>query len=252
VSDPAGGSAGRFVVFAAPRSGSNWLCSLLDSHPEVLCHPEIFNPERIIYSVSLRGGELDLGTVEERDRRPREVIERVWGAPFGRRWVGFKLNRGQNREAFRAVLADPSVRKVVIKRRNRVKLFVSERLAQKTGEWESYPWSKSRAEKPPVRVSAEELREHAAMNERYYRWLETSIEEGGEPHHEVVYEELPDAGERARLLGFLGLSEPGGGLRGITRKQTPKDLRSIVANFEELAAELAGTDFEAELHDRGL
>ena len=34
----------RFVILAAPRSGSNLLCTLLDSHPEILCHHEVFNP----------------------------------------------------------------------------------------------------------------------------------------------------------------------------------------------------------------
>jgi hypothetical protein len=52
----------RFVIFAVPRTGSNWLCSLLNSHPEIICHHEIFNPERIIYSTSYRDGQLDFGS----------------------------------------------------------------------------------------------------------------------------------------------------------------------------------------------
>ena len=245
-------AAGRFVVFAAPRTGSNWLCSLLDSHPEVLCHPEIFNPERIIYSVSLRRGELDLGTVEQRDRRPRAVIERVWQETLGRRWVGFKLNRGQSRPAFDAMLGEPAVRKILIRRRNRIKTFASEKLALETGLWESYPWSKANSKMPRIRVSVEELRAHIAVNDRYYRWLETAIEESGGPCLEVTYEELATASERARLLAFLTLSEPSEGLSGMTTKQGSKDLRRLIANFDELAAELAGTELAAELHDLGL
>lgn len=246
------GRRGRFVVFAAPRTGSNWLCSLLDSHPEVLCHPEIFNPERIIYSVSLRQGELDLGTVEERDARPLEVLDRVWREDFGRPWVGFKLNRGQCREAFDAVLADPAVHKVLIRRSNRIKTFVSEKLAIRTGSWESYPWSKTLESKPRIRVGVEELREHIAMNERYYGWLETSVEESGAPWLEVTYEELGTAREQARLLEFLGLDEPVEGLSAITRKQGSKDLRDRIEGYGELAAALAGTELADELVDRGL
>ena len=37
-------STTRFVILAAPRSGSNLLCTLLNSHPEILCHHEVFNP----------------------------------------------------------------------------------------------------------------------------------------------------------------------------------------------------------------
>lgn len=253
MSGEGGEEAGRFVVLAAPRTGSNWLCSMLDSHPAILCHHEIFNPERIIYAVSLRVGELDLGSVAARDRCPGAVIERLWQASFGHRWVGFKLNRGQHPEAFRQVLDDRSVRKIVIKRRNRIKLFVSEQLALRTGEWESYPWSQRQAEKPKLRVSVEDdLRPHMAKNEDYYRRLEAALEARGERWLEVTYEDLPKAEERARLLAFLDLEEPQGGLSGMTRKQGKRDLRAMIANFDELATELAGSDLEAELHDRGL
>ena len=33
----------NFIILSTPRSGSNLLCSLLNSHPQVTCHGEIFN-----------------------------------------------------------------------------------------------------------------------------------------------------------------------------------------------------------------
>jgi LPS sulfotransferase NodH len=239
--------ASRFVIFAAPRTGSNWLCSLLDSHPEVLCHHEIFNPEGIFYSVSLRSGELDLGTVEERDRDPAAVLERLWQESFGRRWVGFKLNRDQDPRAFALVLADPGIRKILIKRRNRIRTFLSERVALATGEWESYPWSNVTDRKVRITVDPEALRAHVARNEQYFRGLEDRLRETDQPCLEVTYEALTDVDEQARILSFLDLELPPEGLRGATRKQGSRDLRDAIANFEPLARHLAGTELAAEL-----
>ena len=53
-SDPLAGAV-RFVVVAVRRAGSNMLCTLLDSHPAILCHHELFNPRGIFYALGLRG-----------------------------------------------------------------------------------------------------------------------------------------------------------------------------------------------------
>jgi LPS sulfotransferase NodH len=243
------GAASRFVIFAAPRTGSNWLCSLLDSHPSVLCHHEIFNPEGIHYSVSLRSGELDLGTVAERDRDPAAVLARLWQATLGRRWVGFKLNRDQNARVFALVLADPDIRKIVMKRRNRIRTFLSEHVALATGEWESYPWSNVSERKVQVTIDPASLRAHVARNDQYFKALEDSLRETGQTYLEVTYEALTDVDEQARILSFLDLDMPEGGLRGATRKQGRGDLRDAIANFEQLARHLAGSELAAELHE---
>ena len=130
----------RFVVLAAPRTGSNWLCTLLDSHPRVVCHREIFHPDGIHAAASLAGAALELGgLVEQRDRDPAGLLARVWAADGGRDAVGFKLNRESTPGGFAAVLDDPGVRKIVLRRDNRVRTCVSELVARQTGAWESLP-----------------------------------------------------------------------------------------------------------------
>jgi LPS sulfotransferase NodH len=242
--------ANRFVIFAAPRTGSNWLCTLLDSHPAVLCHHEIFNPEGIHYSVSLRSGELDLGTVEARDRDPASILERLWKASFGHRWVGFKLNRDQSARAFALVLADPQIRKIVMRRRHRIRTFLSEHVALATGEWESYAWSNVSERSAPVNVDPDALRAQVARNEDYFKGLEERLRETDQAYLEVTYEALTDVDEQARILSFFDLEMPGGGLRGATRKQGTRSLRDAIANFDQLARQLAGTELEAELDEQ--
>src|SRR5436190_16183182 len=119
----------RFVILTAPRTGSNWLCSMLNSHPEIICHHELFNPEGIHYALDHRNGELHLGSKAERDHSPLWFLDRLWRAGFGKRVIGFKLNRGQNQEVFRNVVADDKIQKLVLVRKNRIKTFVSEQIA---------------------------------------------------------------------------------------------------------------------------
>lgn len=240
----------RFVVLAAPRTGSNWLCTLLDSHPEVLCHHEIFNPEGLHYSLRLRGGGFDLGTVEERDRAPEMVLERVWQRSLGHRAVGFKLNRDQDERVFHQVLADPGVRTILLRRRNRIRTYVSERIAERTGQWESYGKSgaESRAAPRLLEVDAAALRAGVARNERYYAGLEDELRAGQRPHLSLVYERLGNEEERRRLLRFLEVAERTELLTGNTRKLNPFSLRETITNFAQLARELRGSDLEADLY----
>lgn len=240
----------RFVVLAAPRTGSNWLCTLLDSHPEVLCHHEIFNPEGLHYALGLRDGGFDLGTVAERDRAPEAVLERVWRESRGHRAVGFKLNRGQDERVFRRVLSDTGVRAILLRRRNRIRTFVSEQIAERTGQWESYGKGGSETGAGPRRlvVEAAALRAAVARNERYYEALEKELRAGGMPHLSLVYERLADEEERRRVLRFLGVAERPELLTGGTRKQNPYPLSETIANFARLARELQGSDLETELY----
>ena len=128
----------RFVILNATRTGSNFLCTVLNSHPDILCHHEIFNPHVIGVARHLQGGDFRLGSMEERESDPVEFLDRVWRTNLDRRAVGFKMCLWQHEPAYHAVLPDPRVRKIILKRRNRVKSFVSLLLARQTGEWVVY------------------------------------------------------------------------------------------------------------------
>jgi LPS sulfotransferase NodH len=241
----------RFAILAAPRTGSNWLCSMLDSHPEILCHHELFNPAGIHVAISWRGGAVDvdavLGTHAERDRAPLAFLDRAWSQSRGCRAVGFKLNRGQNEAAFAAVLADPEVRKILLRRDNRLKTFASERIAARTGLWESYPDSPRSGEQVRIRVDLGELRRHIDENRAYYESLTAEL--AGQDVLAVRYEDLVAASDAWRpVFDFLavGVAE----LHAETRKQNATDLREILLNFAEVAAALRGTELEAELYAR--
>jgi riboflavin biosynthesis pyrimidine reductase/LPS sulfotransferase NodH len=242
----------RFVIVAAPRTGSNMLCTMLNAHPEILCHHEIFNPLGIHYALDHRDSQFDLGSIAERDRHPRRFLRRVFEHRCGRNAVGFKLNRGQNETAFQDVLADENIRKIVLRRRNRVKTFVSELIAQQTGQWESYEFSDFSRPSPAVEIDVTQLGEYLAATDNYYAGVENLLRSTGQHYLEVTYENLGSAGEQCRILNFLDVSTSAPALSPATRKRNPTDLRSVVSNFRELRAALWSPELKAELESPGL
>jgi LPS sulfotransferase NodH len=246
-SEPAGV---RFVIVAARRTGSNWLCTLIDSHPAILCHHELFNPAGIFQAQRLRDGAPCLGSVAERDADPIGFLDRVWRHSGGYGCLGFKMTHGQAEPVLDQVLADPGVRKIVLRRRNRVKTCVSEKVAEQLDSWEVYDEVDLPVRKPRVHLDPRELREHAARNARFYERVEASIEGTGQTCLRVDYEDLGSPEGQERLLRYLDAVPYDAPLEPTSVKQNPVDLREIVRDFDALAEALRGDPLRDELLDR--
>ena len=246
-------AATRFVILNAPRTGSNFLCTVLNSHPDILCHHEIFNPHVIGVARHLQNGDFRLGTMEERQSDPLEFLERIWRKTLGRAAVGFKLCLWQHEPVYRAVMSDVTVRKIVLRRRNRVKTFVSLLLARQTGEWVVYDDSPAPGRRPRIRVVPAELLENVALHQAYYEETERSLHASRQDFAMLWYEDLLSDTAIERALALIGVAGRRPGLPGgQTWKLTPTSLRDVVANFNQLGAALRGTGLEAELHEGGL
>lgn len=244
-------STTRFIILAAPRTGSNLLCTLLNSHPEVLCHHELFNPEGIFYALDYRDGSLDLGSMAERDRESFGFLQRVWENTQGASCVGFKMTRGQNDAVMRSLIEDSGVLKIVLYRKNRIKTFVSEQVARQTDQWEVYAGDERVTDVPKLRVDVESLKAHSDLNGRFYEEIRHSLKTKQQPCIEMFYENIFSGSEHIRMLGFLGVEAARVSLVHSSIKQSDSDLRSRVENFHELELALEGSDYLAELYDDG-
>ncbi|MEA2764342.1 MAG: hypothetical protein QOK07_746 [Gemmatimonadaceae bacterium] len=239
----------RFVILNAARTGSNYLCAVLNSHPEILCHHEIFNPHVVGVARHLQVSGFQLGTIEERDREPVSFLQRVWQTDMGHRCIGFKLCWRQHEVAFRTVLADAGVRKIVLKRRNRVKTFVSLLRARQTGEWVLYDDDATESQNVRIHVDYPDLLSNIEFNEQYYAEIESALSQTAQTSLTLFYEDFLAEPTLVRGLEFLGVSplDPAS-LQGCTRKLAPRSLRDVVSNFEELSSALQGSPLEDELH----
>lgn len=238
----------KFVIIAAPRTGSNWVCSMLNSHPEILCHHEIFNPDGIHYALDHRGGDIYFGTLAERDSAPLDFLAQLWRQNFGKQAVGFKINRGQNEAVFQHVLTDRGVHKIVLMRRNRIKTFVSEMIAEQTGQWESYNLAAGSRQNVRLEVDVKALWRHVALNRDYYARLQHALRSSGQEYLQVTYEHLKTEAEWLNILRFLGVAPNASALAPATKKQNSSDLRDLISNYTQLESALSGSELEAELH----
>ena len=157
----------------------------------------------------------------------------------------------QHEPAYRAVMPDRSVRKILLKRRNRVKSFVSLLLARQTGEWVVYDDRGAPAPRPQVHVDHAALLENIALHDRFYAETERALSESGQDHALLWYEDLFAPAGIDPALAFLGAEGRPAQPEGQTWKLTPVALRETIANFDALSTALRGSDLEAELHETG-
>jgi hypothetical protein len=190
-----------------------------------------------------------LGTVEERERDPKGFLALAWSISAGRHLIGFKLCWRQHLAALHAVLNDRLVRKIVLKRRNKVRSFVSLVPTRQTGEWVVYHDSPRPRPRPKVVIDVDAMVSTIAYNRQYYEEIEASLAETRQEHFELYYEELFLDETLRLMLGFLGVSDANAAeMAGESWQLILTSLSDVVSNFDELAAALRGTEKEAELH----
>jgi len=93
----------RFVIFAAPRTGSNLLCGLLNAHPDILCHHGLFNPGGVHWARDRRGS----GGVADRDRDPVAFLDSVWASGGDASFAKSLVTSYSKIKCFRFVIPGP-------------------------------------------------------------------------------------------------------------------------------------------------
>jgi len=242
---PNQGSVIRFVILAVPRSGSNMLCSLLNSHSNILCHHELYNPNGIFYALHLRGTGFQLaGSIRRRDESALKFLSQVWQYHEGTSCVGFKMTHKQNLDVFHTVLTDPRVKKIILKRKNVVKTYVSKLLAENSGAWEDYSEGNPEA-KYQVSIDLTQLQYDQSFNQGYYQEIISKLNETKQEYFQINYESLSHINTQQEFLNFLQQEyQP---LTTQSRKQNPMDLRLLVSNFNELLQQSSDREFLQQL-----
>ncbi|MBL4660702.1 MAG: hypothetical protein JKY19_10120 [Alcanivoracaceae bacterium] len=238
----------RFVILAAPRSGSNMLCSMLNSHHSILCHHELYNPADIFYALQLRDSDFKLAVnMEQRDRQPLSFLARVWRYNQSKSCVGFKMTHKQNPQVFDALLADTSIKKIVLKRNNTVKVHVSKLIAEQNGIWEDYG-QHAPTKHNQVEVDLSSLQADVAFNLAFYQEIIISLNQSKQNYIVVEYEKLTTQLTQNTILDFLKLQHQA--LTTMSCKQNSTDLRQLVSNFSTLFEQCQDKSLKAQLTDR--
>jgi len=125
----------RFIVLSQPRSGTHLLKGMLESHPRVICHGEVFKPGY------LERREPDLADLPNAHSVLHFLLDKK---PIGGNAVGLVLHDFRDdgaprfNDAHRAIrLLDPPPLLIWLRRENRVAQLASWCVAHRTGSWKT-------------------------------------------------------------------------------------------------------------------
>jgi LPS sulfotransferase NodH len=240
-----------FVIVFLPRTGSNLLASMLDSHPDIICHHELFNPTEIHRSLSYKHTSLSFGSVADRDRAPFAFVARAFAFADGKRAVGFKIAPGQNDAVLLSLLLNRRIRKILLERLNWIQAYTSAAIAERTEVW-SVLKDRAGGERTggsKVRVDVADLRRFVRKRRLFRLLTHGLLRLTFQRFLTLDYEDLADPAVARRILDFVGV-RPDHPLETRTTKQNPTHLRDRIENYEEVRRALAGTGL-AKLLDPG-
>ena len=238
----------KFVIVGTARTGSTLLLSLLNAHRGALAFGELFRGDgRIGWDTAPFLTRQSPRLMRLLETRPLDFLESEvfcrWPREIGA--VGFKLFYYHARDGALAAIWDyirsePEILIVHIKRLNILEQYLSLTVAHATNIWSTSGRPSAAAD--PIRLDPDDCREHFEKVRAYERDCEALF--AGRQVETVTYEELVvDRSEvMRRICAQLGLpAEP---VEARTVRQRTQPLSHAIANYEELRACFAGSDWE--------
>lgn len=218
-------SGRRFIIVGLPRSGTTYLMTLLNSHKNVICAGELFNPYSI---VEHEEPDLDGVRVVERDRAPRYFMKDFFERHETGKWdrVGFKFMLGHNIRIMTFLQDMPDVPILYVHRANRLAQAASYLKAVQTMNWAQTHRSKDMKQKitaSPFRIS-HLWHEYATMDFLFANWLKTLPNRS----KTVEYCEMFTPGFNQSVCEFLGIPYD----RSMKSPLLKQGLNRVVERFE--------------------
>lgn len=233
----------RFLIVTIGRTGSTRLRLLLDSHPQVLCHGELYGGN--LGTLAPSDSHLHAQLLAEREADPASFLAKRAFATESMKAVGLKVLRSQLMDwpgLLEALRADFSVRVIHLVRKNGLKRFLSEYFVGTVTHKHLLLPGEAVPDVKPVEMPVELLLSDLRRVEEQSAEIRSLF--AGHPFHELTYEEsLEDNGLALQAVqSFLGV--PLAPLTSPIRKVLPDDPKLLVANFEEVSRALTGTPHE--------
>lgn len=217
-----------FVIFAAMRTGSNFLESNLDLFPGLKTYGEAFNPHFMLRP----GTEEVLGiTLDERNDNPVALFDRMKARTQG--IPGFRFFHDHDRRIFEHVIDDPAVAKVVLSR-NLVDAYVSRAIARETNQWAL--GNVKHAKKAQAVFVEEEFALQISQIKGFQSEILGRLQRSGQTAYYINYDDLRDLDVINGLARFLGEETALEALSTKFKKQNPEPLSDKVKNYPALVA----------------
>lgn len=213
------------------RSGSTYLCELMNNPPNIHCDIELFNPARIgsrFYHYTQRSEYESL--LKLRKEKPEEFIKFLRNCSQAKIF-GFKI--------FLSHINFLAVKDLYLKRifliRNPLYRYISYKSAELTDIWHKTKVSKD--ETPKIEFSAAEFIHFEIQNKR----LENFISEGDLVVH---YENINDFSTRKSLSNYLNINVTDLNQENLPVKILPNNLKESLKNEKEFYFQLEKNNWE--------
>jgi LPS sulfotransferase NodH len=260
----------RFMILTSPRTGSNFLLSLLSRHPSIRAYGEIFNLEMLprgtlttllddpiaylrekVYAEQRLDVEAVGFKMFYRHMSP-EYFQKLVDPALGTNGQRERFTRCSDvieanydwptlhkrfRETWEFLIADQRLAVIHLKRRNILNTLISHKTAVMTGQW--WRVGREKLKTPSVHLETDECRQ-------YFETIDGLIEKSdaafaGHAKLEVVYETLVERREEVvrDLFDFVGV--PWHPVSTRMMKQAPVRAAERVDNYAELKSALRDT-----------
>lgn len=220
-------------MFAAMRTGSNFLEANLNALPGVACHGELFNPAFIGRLNRFEAFGMDMPARAADPLRMLALMRAEGGMP------GFRQFQDHDPRVTEAVLDDPGCAKIILTR-NPLESYVSLLIARQTDQWKLTHAKKLRSSR--VHFDPEGFEAHLDELQEFYRYLNRRIQLSGQAAFHIDYADLQDIDVLNGLARFLGVEGRLDGLDGKLKKQNPDPISEKVENPEAVEVALARVD----------
>jgi LPS sulfotransferase NodH len=241
-----------YMITCPARTGSTMLVNLLRSHPDICSHGEVFSLNRItgITGTYLRKSREQPDFLErlliERERDPIKFLYKIVLDLQGKKIAGLKLKHDElvlpEYKVLRDEIArDVDFRIIHLRRNNLLRRFLSHYIVKNITHLTWVVEGNALPDVPPVTLDPHECqRDFETTQQREAEFRELFARHR---NFSISYEELiaREPQKFAALLDFLGVSQ--WELTTPTKRFASDNLRSAIANFDELRSHFAGSPF---------
>lgn len=193
----------RFVILGLPRSGTTYLASFLNTHPDIFCSGEQYNPYAVIGSAGLDDSH---ETVLVRDKDPVAFMTTFFASKDAAQvsCAGFKFMIGHNIQVLRYLEQDPDITIIHVWRENRVAQAASLLKALRSDKWTQVRKTKHIDIK--VDASPRKISQHWHEYETYDHLIGQWMNARPNPKITLEYCELFEPDFQDRICTFLGVN----------------------------------------------
>ena len=124
----------RFIIVATPRTGSTLLGDLLNSHSDIFCDNELYNPHQICrYGFN----EDDINGLKYRNSQPIKFWNEFFFSEFAEKQkaIGFNFMIGHNYKILEQILKKKEFKIIFLTRDNKLAQYSSHKMALSTQCW---------------------------------------------------------------------------------------------------------------------